>query len=494
MKAIVSFVLGVVVASSSGTVRAEAPVEGVRVVFLEPEAESGDRAGALYRLVSDPARVQSLTNWMANESARLAMDLYRRAWRIGHKGEPIEDQPIYYVALVPEGNHADIGFRLKTDAGTEECPKTPYIKLAPQEPAFATTLLHETGHMVLALLNAGDGIATRDLASIPHTTFALTDRGTAFNEGFAIHLETLAAHLASDPTLKDRYHHQRFQFGLPAQIRSEYFRHSSDLLSYSQTRARYDEVRENDFAFAAAFRGPDYLRVQLDKSRDFATLREPDQLLQSEGFYASFFFSIVMRGGDVPDARVAHDRHDEVLASLAAMFRSKPIDADTPYLLRFVESFIEQFPAKSGEVVDVFLDLTHGTFVDARALEMWRDHYLGALRLDLAERANGKIAKARAEWRAKILKDGKIARDLVGPQIRCEVPERTVKLVAFGDASPLVFDVNTAEEGVLRLIPGIADSQVESWLSQRRRAPFADVDDFKKRAGLSEKNFASLKL
>lgn len=473
---------------------AEAQVEGVRLMFMEPEATAEAGQPPTYRLVTDPERAKTYTAWTNNEAARMALELYQRAWRIAHKNDQARAQnPVYYIALVPEGNHADVGFRLRSDAGQEAYPHMAYVKLDPDEPTFRTTLLHETGHVLLYLLNGGMKIPGRDIASIPHTTAALTDRGTAFSEGFAIHLETLAAHLTTDPAMRDRYHHQRFLFGPSHQRQSEYFRHSIDLLTYSQSRARYYEIRENNFAFAPAFRGPDYLRVQLDKSRDFATLRDANQLLQSEGFYASFFFSFLLRGERAPTAETIHQRQDKVLATLAEMFRSRAMEPDAPYLLYFVETHMQMRPAEAGEAVDVLLDLSHGVFVDRHAATLWRDHYLGALRLDLAERNNEKIAAARSQWRTEALKHPNVLSALLGPQIRCEVPARSVMLVAFGEAAPLSFDVNTVEEGIMRLIPGITDSQIDTWLLQRRQKAFSDVDDFKKRAGLSEHVLARLK-
>lgn len=479
----------IVVASLAGDARAD--VEGVRILFMEPAGPVEKGALPVYRLVSEVERVRTYAGWVDNKPARMAMDLYRRAWRLTH---PADQAAVYYVALVPGGNHADLGFRLKNGEAVEEHDTTAYIKLDAEEWVFSTTLLHETGHVVISLLNGGAGIPTSDLASIPHTTAALTDRGRAFNEGFSIHLETLAAHFTDDPVVVERYQHERFQFGPQAQRKGEYFRPSMDLLTYSQTRTRYYDVRENAFSFAAAFKGPDYLRVQLDRSRDFATLRDADQLLQSEGFYATFFFGFLVRGSSAPTPELVHSRQDKLLSALAEMFRTERPTADTPHLLRFVETYLRVYPSESGEIVDVLLDASRGVFVDTDAATLWRDHYLGALRLDLAEKDNKKIAEARAAWRAKVMADPKALYSRLGPQIRCEVASVSVRLVAFGEASPLVFDVNTAEEGVIRLIPGITDAQVASWLSQRQLAPFRDASDFAKRSGLSEATRSAMNL
>jgi hypothetical protein len=158
------------------------------------------------------------------------------------------------------------------------------------------TLLHETGHAMLMVLNNGREIPKRAMAAIPHTTSTLSDRGTAFDEGFAIHLETLLAHVGDEKFFDDKYRHHQFLFGFWPGLLAEYYRQSTDLTTFSQSFARYYEIRENSFSFASAFQGADYIRVQLEKSRDFTTLRTANQLLQSEGFYASVFFGLLMPG------------------------------------------------------------------------------------------------------------------------------------------------------------------------------------------------------
>jgi len=480
--------LGCVVFALLLCIEAQGQIEGVRIVFMEPDATAAQVQVPSYRLVSEANRLKTYANWMNNESARMAMDLYKRAWRMVQKSDRV---PVFYIALIREGNHPALGFRLRDGLGWKDYATTTYIKLDPDEEIFNATLLHETGHIILYMLNGGDGFPARRIASISHSTAALTDRSTAFNEGFAIHLETLAAHLGSDAARRDSYDHRSFLFGITPQRRSEYYRQSMDLLSYAQTRTRYYEVRENVFAFAPAYKGPDYLRIQLEKSRDFAALRDSNQLLQSEGFYATFFFSFVVRGNALT-GQLIRARQDQMLAVLAEMFRSMPAGTDTPYLLRFAETFMRKYPSEAGEMADVLLDLSHGVFVDSRASGLWREHYLGALRLDLAERDNEKLNRIRSEWRTKVIDNPQVLYSRIGAQIRCEVPAVSVRLVAFGDAAPLSFDVNTVDEGIMHMIPGITESEVETWLLRRGEKAFKDVPDFNERSRLSENILANL--
>jgi hypothetical protein len=467
----------------------------VQVVFVEPAhaiqaKDLDDRNAPIYQVVADPARVKMLKSWMDNESARMALDLYAQAWALTPRGRRAEP-PVYYVALVPGGNHAAVGLRLLHGPELGVHAQTAFIQLAPEDWRFSTTLLHETGHVVLSMLNGGAEIPKKDIAAISHTTAALTDRGTAFDEGFAIHLETLAAHFTSDAFLKERYHHQRFRFGVPEKL-GEFHRHAGDLLSFSQTIARYYEVRENNFAFSPAFTGPDYLRVQLEKARDFASLRDANQLLQSEGFYASFFFGMLMRGGSALEPKVVKERQQRLLVAMAEMLGSGARKPDDPFLLFFVEAYLSRFPGEASEVIDVLLDLSHGVFADRNAAALWREHYLGALHLYPAERDARKIEAARMRWRAEVARDPKSLYRNLGPQLRAEVAGPMVSLVAFGEPMPLSFDLNTVEEGVIRLIPGITNAEVGTLIRARAAKAFVDAGDFRRRSGFRKRTLARL--
>jgi hypothetical protein len=95
----------------------------------------------LYHRAADPAKY---TPWLENESAKRALRLYRAAYQIAHPGGGTPD---YYVALVPGGNHAAVGFKVQDGEKVEEHPKQAYILLDAEPDHFEATLLHETGHV-----------------------------------------------------------------------------------------------------------------------------------------------------------------------------------------------------------------------------------------------------------------------------------------------------------------------------------------------------------
>ncbi len=466
-------------------------VDGVQIIFMEVDTTVASDSVPTYRIIDDTKNIEKYSAWLNNEPAKIAIDLFKRTWALT---EDSSSTPIYHVALVKGGNYADLGFKLRMGKETVDHGNTAYIKLGPEEWVFTTTFLHETGHVILSMLNSGEGVPASDLSSIPHTTAALSSRGTAFNEGFSVHLETLAAHLGNDPTVQQRYLHPTFLFGIDAGIKGEYFRQSADLLSYAQTRTRYYDVRENHFAFASACKEPDYLRVQLDKSRDFGTLRDANQLLQSEGFYATFFFDLLVAGNEAPTLETIHARQVEMLAALKEMFSANQIGEETPYLLDFVRAYAMRFPERKGAIIDLLLDSSHGVFSDENAAKLWSDHYMGALRLDLAERKNDKIVQARTTWKTEAMENFDALYKRLGPQIRCEVDSVTVGLIAFGEEAPLIFDVNTVEIGIMRLIPGISEPQIKNWIDERQKLPFRDENDFKSRCKLEQSVLAQMKI
>ena len=461
----------------------------LELIFMQPDSASSDSENPLYTIITNSETIKTYKGYLKNEPAEWALFLYSEALKIA--GDHTPSQPVYHIAIVSGGNNAAAGFRLRSGSEIKSYPNTPYIILAPDDWIFTTTFLHETGHAILSLLNGGRHLPYKGLIPIPHSTAALSERSTAFDEGFAIHLETLAGYFCNNDVVIQRYRHNSYLFGIPY-IQSEYHRQVSDLLTYSQSRSRYYDVAENIFAFNAACREPEYFRVQLEKTRDFSSLRNANQLLQSEGFNASFFYSFLMRNIKNPSADSVKARQIKMLKALKAMFASTEINSESPLLLHFVENYIKLYPKEAAETADVFSELTHGVFTDKKAHIIWREHYLKSLQLDLKERNNTEILNLLARWKKDIVNDPKILYSNLGPQIKCSVPGINIDLPAFKLSNALSFDINTVEEGIIKMIPQISDKEVSSFLNRRAEMPFSGVDDFKTRSGLNGKTLERL--
>jgi predicted nucleic acid-binding OB-fold protein len=111
----------------------------------------------------------------------------------------------------------------------------------------------------------------------------------------------------------------------------------------------------------------------------------------------------------------------------------------------------------------------------------------------MAEAKNESIETARDRWRSDAQKDPKVLYSLLGPQLRAEVPDVSILLISFEEPAPLSFDINTVQEGILKMVPEITDDEVKTWLAQRAVKPFESFDDFTKRCPLSSKVSSHLK-
>ena len=194
-----------------------------------------------------------------------------------------------------------------------------------------------------------------------------------------------------------------------------------------------------------------------------------------------------------PAEAVIAEREGQVLAAMKTMFDAGDWDESSPWLLRFAATYMKQFPDQKAAMTDALNDLSHGVFVDGDAARLWKEHYLAALLLDQQKMNMAAITAARKKWREQVMENPQVLWGRLGPEIGCTVPGPKVRLAAFPEEAPLRFDINTAPAGILRMIPGITEGEVASWLEQRGKKAFASVEDFKGRAGLKAGAAAGLK-
>ncbi|HPC83806.1 MAG TPA: hypothetical protein P5234_10725 [Thermoanaerobaculaceae bacterium] len=466
--------------------------QGLPFLFVEPDVAAPEGPLPAFRPITDSARLERLRGWAGNEAASFAAEVYRLAWRTAQVPGPASTPERLVIAVEPDGASSDVGLRLRDGDGWQEWPRAPFLRLDEDARRLAAVLLHETGHACLTLLSGGQPPPGRAIAPIPHALSALTDRTTAFGEGFAIALEAVLAQRAVAPALRSQFHHDELLFGVTSRMLGEYFRPSAQLVSYAQPQARFQDVRDNTFAFVSAWRGADYLRAQLDPARDFATLRDANQLVQSEGYAASVFYALIMRGSR-SDFETVLVRLESLMQAAQEVLRRPGLGPDTPLLLDVVLALARRSESERREVLAVLLDTSRGVLVDRDAAAMWRRHYLAALRQDLDRLELDAINTARARWLAAALADPGLLLSRLGPQLPCVVDAVTISLPGMGVEAPLGFDLNTAEEGVLRAIPGISDAEVARWLAEREQSPFASGSDFQGRVALRPQVAATLR-
>ncbi len=466
-------------ATSGATPPATAPPAGVTpgLAAVAPPAvevrfvERADREGP-WRPITDAARLTGLRAGIDNEPARFALALYALAWELAPPPTPAV--PTLFIGVEAGGNHAEVGLTVVDGGTTLALPALPYLRLADDRETLRGTLLHETGHAAHALLararsDAG-ALGDAATASIPHSTAAVTDRRTAFAEGLAIHLETIAAHCGRDVDARRFYDHAAPRHGPTGDKASEYYFAVRDLMTYAQTFGRYHAVRDGAFAFEPAARG-DYLRVQLDPARDLRTLRDPGALVASEGFVAAVLFQVIAADGCGDELAALVPRYRALWQAVAvAETTAGPLDA---------APLLDVVAARGAPAIAAFLDLSHGVTVDADAAAQWAALYDAALTVDVATRKRlmSESEPRRAAWLAEAVADPAVLARRLGPVVPVEVAAVQVRLVAFGAPQPMRFDVNACGAAMLALVPGWSDAAVAAVLAERAVAPFAGYGD-----------------
>ena len=134
-------------------------------------------------------------------------------------------------------------------AAVEDHPAVPFLVLELDSRSLSETLFHEGGHLLHSVATRGHR-ATASWSAVLHTTFAVTDPLTAVSEGYAIHFETLLGHFGRDEETRGFYHRLAPAFDLKEGRRAEYYAPIADLMTFSQSWARYQAVRDTWPAFA----------------------------------------------------------------------------------------------------------------------------------------------------------------------------------------------------------------------------------------------------
>ncbi len=447
----------------------------VEWIVLEPEGEAAEGELSPVKPLEDERRVEAIEKWLDNEAARFAASLYADAWLVA--GLP-EDGPLpFHIVVAPGGNHADRGLAIAGEDGLSELPDMPFVILDERPFRYEQTLAHETGHMVLDLLGAPQ--VAIDGGYVFHTTPAVTDRWTAFNEGFAIHLETLYMERASETGRRLHYDNRSNQHGAKGHHR---FAPLDDLRTLSQTRQRYTAVRDNRFAHPAAYQGDDLLRHAVAPERDLSRLRNASQLLACEGFGATVFYRLV--AGRSPNRTLDAVAHVPLLQALHAVFADGRGDADHTWLIHTVE----ELATMQRNARPAFLDLTRGATISSELVATWPDLHAAALRVDVAlyKDLQGAAGETLDAWEAGLESGDVTLFDAVPPEVWATVPAVTVRPQLIPDEIPLCLDLNAADRAELSAIPGADTAWVDRVLAARLEAPFTSVDDLLQRSDAPE--------
>ena len=139
------------------------------------------------------------------------MDLYFLAQSYLYNIGEIDDIESAYLALTEnQGGYAKKGFSLKTGEGNLNKENTSYVDITTSAAtaelnklmSFSQLYPHEMGHVMFHLLSPEDSTGSNTFSVDMHFFSLVTDYSTAFNEGFAEHIENLSRILEPNQKIK----------------------------------------------------------------------------------------------------------------------------------------------------------------------------------------------------------------------------------------------------------------------------------------------------
>jgi hypothetical protein len=466
-----------------------APVVWLEPADAKPELGGRGRQQAFKLIPSGDPRVRDAERLIDNEPARFTRRLVAWAWSTFGSSPDWPDSRLPIV-LRTGGNNAGLGFRLVSASGVEDHPAVPFIVLELDSRSLSDTLLHEGGHLLHSIATRGHR-PSAEWSAIVHTTFAVTDPLTAVSEGYAIHFETLLGHYGRSDEARGFYHRVAPDFDLRNSRRAEYYAPIADLMTLSQSWARYQAVRETWPAFAGHTYPGDYIRSQFDPARDRAVLKPANAMLASEGVGASVLFwtSVGLAGKDGAAFGGGLDQpglfHAEQVL-LRALSALQPAAGFRPDLIDVVSAVGEAGSPERAMAVSRFVSVTRGVTARPGIRGTWAALYRSAWSLDFdaTKPLFAELDAARDAIVEAALIDPATLRQGLGPILPVSAPKVVLELKALQQTFPLEFDLNAATEAEWMATGADASTRVRL-LAERDRVPFASIVDFEKRAGVT---------
>jgi hypothetical protein len=458
------------------------------VLWLEPVEKAGPRQRSLLKAIGheDP-RFGEAEKLIDNEAARFTRTLVKWAWTTFGTPATWKDGRLPIV-LQPGGNNASMEFRLQDAGRVSEHPDVPFLILELDARSLSDTVIHEGGHLLQSIAGRGRR-AMPQWSAVLHSTFAITDPLTALAEGYGIHFEALAGHYGREAERRNFYHRLAPPFDLKGSRRAEFYAPVADLMTFSQSWARYQAVRETWPAFAGHVYPGDYLRSQYDPARDRSVLLPANAMISSEGTVASVLFwtatGLAGMAGAAPGEGLLQpgllEAERTLLQGLASL---APRPGYGPDLVDLVSGIGGAGSPERAVAVSRFVNVTRAVTANPDVRARWTSLYRSALALDFptTKPLFAELDAVRDQTIEAALRDASVLRRQLGPVLPVRQGNVLLELKALGRRFPLEFDLNAAGEAEW-LAAGVERAVFEKILTERDRQPFASVSGFEQRIG-----------
>ncbi len=410
-----------------------------------------------------------------------------------NKGKLNNPEPAYLALTGNQGGYAKTGFTLTTPEGHISKPQSPYVDItvdqatSPQNRLMSFTQLypHELGHVIYHMISPEDSLQNNTKNVDIHFFSVITDYSTAFNEGFAEHIENVSRIYEKNDSIKagifadieeigkrSKGYIEGFGGDFKYPWRLGYYK-ASMLIWYQnyEDYKRYEQAMNRDIRFLSREIISSDIEDQLTYRNSGVILnrdrqRNTVQLHSTEGVVSSFFTHLTT--SDLKDQFMEVDFYTTFLKDTTTVI-SDPEDIFTPLqnqfikyftvlhnyvvfnnssrsqLIDFIEGYMKEFPSEADEINRIYYEVTGVEY----------NNYLP-------------------------------------PPLWLLIPEYEHRLLVFDPFDAITvpvytFDLNAAESADLQTIPGISDIDAGLIVNYRRNnGYFTDFEQIKNIEGLSD--------
>ncbi|TNE56037.1 MAG: helix-hairpin-helix domain-containing protein [Bacteroidetes bacterium] len=465
-----------------------------RVVLLQPTGETRNDLPVMRILEDTTAAYKTVMRHIEGSFIHTFLDLHFLAQNnLRNTGRLDLPEPAYLALTNKDGGFAKFGFVLETPSGDVVKPDAPYVDItldratAPPDRLMSFTQLypHEVGHVFVHLLCSEDSVSSNTRSVDMHFFSVVTDYSTAFNEGFAEHIENVSRTLEQNDSIRAGIQADVEKIRLSTAASTGGFRrdfiypwrlgyYKASMLNWFQ---KFEDYKRYQYAYNGDIR---YKNATLPLSDpedrltyrnsgveiDRANMRNLVQRCASEGAVSAFFTQLF--ASDLPE------RYRE-----PAFYR--PFLSDTNTIVQTPETY---FSPLQNQFMKYFYVMSNYVVENNSAKAQLIDFIDGYM-----ETFPGEAATVRAVFRQAL---GTEYSNTLPPPMWVLVKEHAHRLLTFDPFGAITvpfytFDLNAAETEDLLTIPGI-DSDAAAIIVRYREAHgfFTDWEQVKAIPGLPE--------
>jgi len=354
------------------------------------------------------------------------LELYRlcQCYLVG-EGILQDVEPAYLALTDHQGGFAKQGFYLKREAGEPVRKDLPYVDITVQAAkgdlhglmSFTQLFPHEMAHVMYRLLSREDSVANNSRSVDMHYFSIITDYPTAFNEGFAEHMENVARHFEENDSIRSgiaadleqierssRHPIDGFTRDFKYPFRIGFYK--AGMINWYQ---KFEDYKRSEYALSGQIRYKNKSLKLNDPEEmisyrnagfpDVGELRNIVQFHATEGAISAFFTALSLR-------ELQHaNPYDSLFSDLCA---NEPLEPDplqrqflkyfhvihhhvvrnnssTSQFSDFISGYLEDFPEDKADVLEIYRELTGEEFTPDHPASIWlmvRDHRHRLLVLD----------------------------------------------------------------------------------------------------------------